>query len=74
MYPSNFIKTSKYTIYDFWIKATFIQFYRYANIYFLVIAILASTPEISPLSPFTAIFPLVLVIGLSMIREGIYNN
>jgi magnesium-transporting ATPase (P-type) len=36
----------------------------------LVIAILQSIPAISPLNPFTAIAPLVFVIGLSMARDA----
>lgn len=39
--------------------------------YFLIIAILQSIPEISPLTPVTAIIPLVFVLGISMIREGL---
>lgn len=36
----------------------------------MVIAILQSIPAISPLNPFTAIAPLVFVIGLSMARDA----
>ena len=46
------------------------QFKRYANIYFLVSAIIQSIPILSPLNPFSAISPLVFVLALSMIREG----
>lgn len=48
----------------------FNQFKRYANVYFLVVAILQSIPQISPLNPLSAIAPLVFVVSLSMIREG----
>ena len=47
------------------------QFKRFANIYFLGIAIIQSIPVISPLNPTTAILPLVFVILVSMIREGV---
>lgn len=47
------------------------QFQRYANIYFLVIAILQSIPSISPLTPLSAIAPLVFVLAVSMLREGL---
>jgi magnesium-transporting ATPase (P-type) len=70
-YPSNYIKTTKYTILTFLPVSLFIQFLRVANIYFLIIAILQSIPAISPLSPYTAILPLTFVLGVSMIREGI---
>lgn len=51
-------------------KSLLLQFARYANIYFLCIAIIQSIPVLSPLSPFSAIAPLVFVLGLSMGREG----
>lgn len=47
-----------------------LQFTRYANIYFLVVAILQSIPFLSPLNPISSIAPLILVISLSMIREA----
>jgi len=40
-----------------------------ANIYFLIIAILASIKEISPINPFTSWSPLIFVLTVSMIRE-----
>ena len=43
---------------------------RLANVYFLVIAILLSIKVISPLNPLTAWAPLIIVIAISMIREG----
>jgi magnesium-transporting ATPase (P-type) len=49
------------------------QFRRIANIYFLIIAILQSIPAVSPLSPITAWAPLIIVILISMLREGNYN-
>ncbi len=36
-----------------------------------MIAILQSIPDISPLSPITAWAPLITVLGVSMLREGI---
>ncbi len=44
---------------------------RLANIYFLFVAVLQCIPSISPLSPFTAIFPLSFVLMVSMAREGV---
>ena len=70
-FSSNFVKTAKYNVLDFLPKTLFLQFKRYANIYFLIIAILQCIPTISPLNPFSAIAPFVLVIALSMLREGL---
>lgn len=47
-----------------------LQFKRLANVYFLLIAILQTIEVISPLNPLTAWAPLVVVLGISMIREG----
>jgi phospholipid-transporting ATPase len=71
LFPSNYLSTTKYNLATFLPFSLFIQFRRVANIYFLVTAILQSIPQISPLHPFSAIAPLVFVLGVSMIREGI---
>lgn len=47
-----------------------LQFKRYANIYFLVTAILQCIPQISPLSAYVAVAPLIFVLSVSMAREG----
>lgn len=71
------MRTSKYRWYDFlpskpfnYSESLIIQFYRLANVYFLIIAILQSITIISPLGPLTAWGPLIVVLGISMIREG----
>ena len=68
-FPSNFIRTTKYTLINCLPKSLLLQFKRYANIYFLIVAILQSFPQISPLQPFSAIAPLCLVLSLSLLRE-----
>ena len=70
LFLSNYISTTKYTAFNFLFKCLFLQFTRYANIYFLVVAILQSIPFLSPLNPISSIAPLVFVISLSMIREA----
>jgi len=70
-YCTNYIRTTKYTKWNFLPLSLMIQFKRLANVYFLVIAIIQSIPEISPLTPVTAIAPLVFVLAVSMIREGV---
>lgn len=39
--------------------------------YFLVTAILASIPQIAPTNPATSIMPLIFVLAVSMIWEGV---
>ena len=70
-FKSNEINTRKYNWVTFIPKALLIQFARPANIYFLISAILNCIPQISPISPVTAIIPLVFVITVSIIREAI---
>ncbi|KAL4445931.1 hypothetical protein ABPG74_010923 [Tetrahymena malaccensis] len=70
-FVSNFVKTSKYNIITFLPKSILIQFKKYANWYFLFTAILQCFPIISTQNPASAIAPLVFVIALSMLREGL---
>ena len=70
-FHSNKINTKKYNWITFIPHALLIQFARPANIYFLVSAILNCIPAISPLSPVTAIIPVVFVLTVSLIREAI---
>jgi phospholipid-translocating P-type ATPase (flippase) len=70
-FPSNYVRTTKYSIWSFLPLAILFQFRRFANLYFLMIAVLQSIPVISPLNPITAILPLAFVISLSVVREAI---
>lgn len=70
-HPSNKVNTTKYSLLTFIPLCTFYQFKRVANIYFLLTAIIQSIPNISPISPFTAIAPLILVLIIAMIKEAI---
>ena len=42
-----------------------------ANVYFLIVAILASIPGITPISPMTSWAPLIFVLGIAILREGL---
>jgi len=70
MFPSNEIKTSKYSIITFLPKNLFEQFQRLSNVYFLLIMIISLIPGLSPISPVTAIIPLVFVLSITGIREA----
>ena len=70
-FKDNKINTTKYNIITFLPKALIIQFVRLANIYFLVSAILQCIPIISPFSPASAVVPILIVLSVSIIREGI---
>lgn len=69
-YRGNYVSTTKYTAVNFIPKSLFEQFRRVANIYFLVVAFVS----FSPLAPFRAssiLFPLIMVIGVTMAKEGV---
>ncbi|XP_064979061.1 phospholipid-transporting ATPase 3-like isoform X2 [Musa acuminata AAA Group] len=68
-FKSNSISTTKYSVLTFLPKGLFEQFRRVANLYFLMISILSTTP-ISPVSPVTNVVPLSLVLLVSLIKEA----
>ncbi|XP_016450141.2 putative phospholipid-transporting ATPase 9 isoform X1 [Nicotiana tabacum] len=69
-YAGNYVSTTKYTAATFLPKSLFEQFRRVANFYFLVTGILAFT-ALAPYSAVSAILPLIIVIGATMVKEGI---
>ncbi|RLN16666.1 hypothetical protein C2845_PM02G14430 [Panicum miliaceum] len=68
-YKGNSVSTTKYSILTFVPKGLFEQFRRVANLYFLMISILSTTP-ISPVHPVTNVVPLSLVLLVSLIKEA----
>lgn len=70
-FKDNKIRTTKYNIITFLPKALLIQFIRLANIYFLICAILQCIPIISPLGASSAVIPILIVLSVSVIREGL---
>ncbi|KAK3350785.1 hypothetical protein B0H65DRAFT_98865 [Neurospora tetraspora] len=69
-YVSNFIRSSRYTLYDFLPKQLFFQFSKLANFYFLVIGILQMVPGLSTTGTYTTIAPLIAFVCISMAKEG----
>ncbi|CAA2967155.1 phospholipid-transporting ATPase 9 [Olea europaea subsp. europaea] len=69
-YENNYVRTTKYTAATFLPKSLFEQFRRVANFYFLVTGILSFT-SLAPYSAVSAIIPLIIVIGATMVKEGI---
>ncbi|KAJ1687104.1 hypothetical protein LUZ63_018494 [Rhynchospora breviuscula] len=68
-YKGNSVSTTKYNVLTFLPKGLFEQFRRVANLYFLMISILSTTP-ISPVHPITNVVPLSLVLLVSLIKEA----
>uniref|UniRef100_A0A8C1NJS2 Phospholipid-transporting ATPase n=1 Tax=Cyprinus carpio TaxID=7962 RepID=A0A8C1NJS2_CYPCA len=69
-YNSNCIMTSKYNIITFLPVNLFEQFQEVANTYFLFLLILQLIPQISSLSWFTTIVPLVLVLSITAVKDA----
>ncbi|KAG5185933.1 hypothetical protein JKP88DRAFT_310634 [Tribonema minus] len=74
--PDNSIDTAKYNLITFLPRSLFEQFRRAANIYFLVISVLMVLGTYtslfnSPLTPFSTLIPLVMVLVITMGKEGI---
>uniref|UniRef100_K7FHC2 Phospholipid-transporting ATPase n=1 Tax=Pelodiscus sinensis TaxID=13735 RepID=K7FHC2_PELSI len=69
-FQNNHIKTSRYNILTFLPVNLFEQFQRVANAYFLFLLILQLIPEISSLSWFTTIVPLVMVFTITAVKDA----
>ena len=70
-FKDNSVDTTKYNIITFLPKALLFQFMLVANIYFLICVELQCIPAISPLVAETALVLIIIVLPVSIIREGI---
>ncbi|KAF2070558.1 hypothetical protein CYY_008121 [Polysphondylium violaceum] len=68
---NNKISTTKYTPFTFIPKNLYEQFRRAANFYFLVIAVIQLIPGISPVNAYTTWIPLIFVLLVTAVKEGI---
>uniref|UniRef100_A0A673GTU4 Phospholipid-transporting ATPase n=1 Tax=Sinocyclocheilus rhinocerous TaxID=307959 RepID=A0A673GTU4_9TELE len=68
-YANNAIKTSKYNVFTFLPLNLFEQFQRLANAYFVFLLILLLIPQISSLSWFTTVVPLLLVLSITLAKD-----
>uniref|UniRef100_A0A3Q1H375 Phospholipid-transporting ATPase n=1 Tax=Anabas testudineus TaxID=64144 RepID=A0A3Q1H375_ANATE len=69
-FQTNAIKTSKYNVFTFLPLNLFEQFQRIANAYFLFLLVLQVIPQISSLSWFTTVVPLVLVLSVTAAKDA----
>ncbi|KAH7839639.1 hypothetical protein Vadar_006634 [Vaccinium darrowii] len=72
-FTGNSIRTTKYGVVTFLPKCLFEQFRKVANLYFLVISILSSTPvspATNPVSPISNVLPLIIVVFVSLVKEA----
>ncbi|XP_006898051.1 PREDICTED: probable phospholipid-transporting ATPase IK [Elephantulus edwardii] len=68
-YKNNIIRTTKYNLFTFLPLNLFEQFHRVSNLYFLLIIILQSIPEISTLPWFILFTPLVCLLVIRAVRD-----
>lgn len=74
-FAKNLIATSKYNCLTFLPKNTWEQFHKLANIYFLIVAVLQSVPQISVTDGIPNILlPLFFVMGVSAIKDLLEDN
>ncbi|KAI1335276.1 phospholipid-translocating P-type ATPase [Xylariaceae sp. FL0016] len=69
-YISNYIRSSRYSVWSFVPKQLYFQFSKLANFYFLCIGIMQQVPNLSPTGRYTTIAPLFVFVFLSMMKEG----
>jgi phospholipid-translocating ATPase len=69
-YISNVIRSSRYTLLNFFPRQLLAQFSKLANFYFLTVSILQMIPGLSTTGTYTTIVPLLIFVGISMAKEG----
>ena len=72
-FPSNELRTAKYTPLNMVPKSLFEQFKRVSNFYFLIVACVAYIPNVSSSLPITQALPLIVVVGFGFARD-IYED
>lgn len=69
-YCANWIRSCRYSFWNFFPRQFFAQFTKLANFYFLIVAILQMIPGLSTTGQYTTIVPLLIFVGISMGKEG----
>uniref|UniRef100_A0A8C9VF70 Phospholipid-transporting ATPase n=1 Tax=Scleropages formosus TaxID=113540 RepID=A0A8C9VF70_SCLFO len=69
-YANNSIKTTKYTVWSFIPMNLFEQFHRFANVYFVVIAMLNFVPIVNAFEPGVALIPICVILILTAIKDA----
>lgn len=75
-FPKNIIVSSRYNLFNFLPKSLLEQFRRLANVYFLVLGIIACIGEYtnyyeSAIEPAGILAPMIIVVLISVIKDGI---
>lgn len=68
-FVKNSITTGKYQVYNFVFKFLKEQFSKYANVFFLFVAIIQQIGDLSPTNKFGTVIPLTIVLLVSAAKE-----
>ncbi|KAF2809148.1 phospholipid-translocating P-type ATPase [Mytilinidion resinicola] len=69
-YISNYIRSTRYSAWNFLPRQLVAQFSKLANFYFLCVSILQMIPGLSTTGTYTTIVPLIFFVCISMGKEG----
>ncbi|KAI8818556.1 uncharacterized protein EV422DRAFT_171786 [Fimicolochytrium jonesii] len=69
-FQGNEIRSAKYTPLTFIPRNLLEQFRRLANVYFLLMVIMQAMPQFSIASPILAAMPLIVIMGITGIKDG----
>jgi phospholipid-translocating ATPase len=69
-YTSNWIRSTRYSAWNFVPRQLVAQFSKLANFYFLMISVLQMIPGLSTTGTYTTIIPLMFFVTLSIAKEG----
>ncbi|OMJ08248.1 putative phospholipid-transporting ATPase DRS2 [Smittium culicis] len=70
-YVSNYVTTAKYNFFTFIPKFLLEQFSKYANVFFLFTSCIQQIPGVTPTSRYTTLFPLLVVLFATAVKEMI---
>ncbi|CAH1113541.1 unnamed protein product [Psylliodes chrysocephalus] len=68
-YCKNNVSTAKYSFHTFIPLFLFEQFRRWANCFFLLMALLQQIPDVSPTGKYTTLVPLIFILTVSAVKE-----
>uniref|UniRef100_A0AAX7UJR7 Phospholipid-transporting ATPase n=1 Tax=Astatotilapia calliptera TaxID=8154 RepID=A0AAX7UJR7_ASTCA len=69
-FPSNAIKTTKYSLLFFIPMNLYEQFHRLANLYFVGLVILNFIPEVNAFQPEIALIPICVILSLTAMKDA----
>nr|XP_028573239.1 probable phospholipid-transporting ATPase VB isoform X2 [Podarcis muralis] len=69
-YVGNRIKTTRYTLLSFIPKNLYEQFHRFANLYFVGIAVLNFVPVVNAFEPGVSVIPVCVIMAITAIKDA----